>query len=62
MINEKETVFLEHHDYSSSVNDRYMKICKMGKENNEALLKLAINENPTNWITCLSYRSLTDGD
>lgn len=62
MINEKETVFLEHHDYSSSVNDRYMKICKMGKGNNEALLKLAINENPTNWITCLSYRSLTDGD
>ena len=62
MINEKETVMLEHLDYSSSLNDAYAKILKMGKENNNKLLKLAINENSTNWITDFSYRPLTDGD
>lgn len=62
MINEKETVLLEHSDYSSSLNDAYMKICKMGKGNNNNLLELAINENSTNWVTDFSYRPLTDGD
>lgn len=61
MINEKETVLFEHSDYSS-LNDAYMKICKMGKENNNNLLELAINENSTNWVTDFSYRPLTDGD
>lgn len=55
MINEKETVLLEHSDYSSLLNDAYMKICKMGKENNNNLLELAINENSTNWVTDFSY-------
>lgn len=62
MINEKETVTLIHSDYSSSLNVEYAKILKMGKENNAKLLKLAINENSTNWITNISYRPLTDGD
>lgn len=62
MINEKQTVFLEHSDYSSSVNKLYLKICKMGKKNNDRLLELAINENKTNWITNFSYQPLTDGD
>ena len=62
MINEKETVFLEHPDYSSSLNDVYMKIYKMGKENNYKLLEFAINDNPTNWLTTFSYIPLTDGD
>lgn len=62
MINEKQTVFLEHSDYSSSVNNLYLKICKMGKKNNDRLLELAINENKTNWITNFSYQPLTDGD
>lgn len=62
MINEKETVTLINSDYSSSLNVAYAKILKMGKENNDKLLKLAINENSTNWITNFSYRPLTDGD
>ena len=62
MINEKETVMLTHSDYSSSLNDAYAKILKMGKKNNIRLLELAINENSTNWITDFSYRPLTDGD
>lgn len=62
MINEKETVTLINSDYSSSLNVAYAKILKMGKENNDKLLKLAINENSTNWITNISYQPLTDGD
>lgn len=62
MINERETVMLMHSDYSSSLNASYAKIMKLGKENNDKLLKLAINENSTKWITNVSYRPLTDGD
>lgn len=62
MIKEEKNVFLEHPDYSSSINDAYMKIYKMGKENNNNLVELAINENPTNWLTDFSYRPITDGD
>ena len=29
---------------------------------NNNLVELAINENPTNWLTDFSYRPITDGD
>ena len=36
--------------------------CLSNKENNNNLFELAINENPTNWLTNFSYRPITDGD
>lgn len=38
-----------------------MKICKMGKVNNDKLLDLAINDGITDWRTAYSHRVLTKG-
>ena len=62
MINEEKIVILEHPDYSSVINNAYIKIYKLGKKNNKKLLELAINENSTTWVTNIIERPLTDGD